>query len=712
VPVGVVLVATTAVLTVGSSRAFADEKISVTALAPPNGSFGGLGAVSCPEAGSCVAVGSNVVQVNEEGDPLAATLVDGVWSSVELPLPADAQMAVTGAPDMTSIVCTSIQACIAVGTYAAFSNGQGQTEGLVETESGGTWQVTSTGTLALSALACATLGTCVAAGIQFDASGSEPVLATQSGDSWAVSPVGLPNDSTGFYNLGGIACPASGSCVAVGSYINTSDAPYPMVVTQTNGSWQGVPVVPPDGSKTGQLTGIACAASGTCTVTGNIGLNGGGPASNSGGFVFSGTAGTWQAPTMLPSPPDAMSSTSGVYPRSLACSDSGSCLVVGSYSSTTDECPPESGCSTHPFADVESGGSWSAVTVPTPSDTAPDSFNQLDGVACWSAGNCMAVGTYGGTSHSMFAATFAPGNVTQLYGTDAVGTAIAISQAEFPTAGSARAVVLARSDFYTDALAGGPFAAHVGGPLLVTPGTSLSSTLDPRVQTEIQRVLPAGGTVYVLGGNLALSPTIDATLQNLGYDVVREAGADEYATAVDIAEALGNPTAIFEATGLDFPDALSAVPAAITQNAAILLTDGTTQAPETGSYLAAHPGDTRYAIGGPLAALGADPTATGVYGADLYGTSAAVAARFFPNAKLYGAATGLDFPDSLAGGVFMATGPRLGPMLLVDPGAAPPVSSAISSYLATLAQSTPGYVFGGPLAVPSDVIDDLQAAVG
>ena len=69
--------------------------------------------------------------------------------------------------------------------------------------------------------------------------------------------------------------------------------------------------------------------------------------------------------------------------------------------------------------------------------------------------------------------------------------------------------------------------------------------------------------MYILGGDLALSPSIDTTLQGLGYVTQRVAGADEYATAVDVAEQLGNPSTIFEATGLSFQDALSAVPAAI-----------------------------------------------------------------------------------------------------------------------------------------------------
>jgi hypothetical protein len=300
------------------------------------------------------------------------------------------------------------------------------------------------------------------------------------------------------------------------------------------------------------------------------------------------------------------------------------------------------------------------------------------------------------------------GQFSRIFGTTAIDTAIAISESRFPASDSVSAVVVARSDFFSDALAGGPLAARVGGPLLITPGAGESSTLDPAVLSEIERVLQPGGTVYLLGGPLALSPTIDSALESLGYTVTRVAGSDEYATAVAIAEQLGNPSVIFEATGLNFPDALSAVPAAINRSGAILLTDGTTQAPETAAYLAAHPNDTRYAIGGPLAAAGADKTATAIYGQDQYGTSAAVATAFFPKPTTVGAATGTNFPDGLA------AGPGLGladaPLLLVAPtGALPP---AILAYLQAAGGTiTGGILFGGPLAVADQVLSELDGAL-
>jgi hypothetical protein len=202
--------------------------------------------------------------------------------------------------------------------------------------------------------------------------------------------------------------------------------------------------------------------------------------------------------------------------------------------------------------------------------------------------------------------------LSRIAGSDRIGTSIATSQDEFPAAHSASAIVLARADAFPDALTGGPLAAHVGGPLLITA----SAALDSRVTTEIERVAPAGATVYVLGGTAALSPAIDAGLTTAGYKPIRVAGADRFATAVAVAGQLGNPNTVFEATGLNFPDALSGGPAAVISQAAVLLTNGPTQAQATATYLAAHAGVVRYALGGPAAA--ADPAAIALVGADVF----------------------------------------------------------------------------------------------
>ncbi|HZU79829.1 MAG TPA: cell wall-binding repeat-containing protein, partial [Acidimicrobiales bacterium] len=221
-------------------------------------------------------------------------------------------------------------------------------------------------------------------------------------------------------------------------------------------------------------------------------------------------------------------------------------------------------------------------------------------------------------------------------------------------------------------------------------------------------LLPKGATVYILGGPVALNSGIDAELQNLGFNTQRISGDTQYGTAVAIAQAMGNPSTVFEATGTSFADALSAVPAAIATGGAILLTNGSTQNSETAAYLQAHPPKNRYAIGGPQAAAGADPSATPVYGADLYGTSAAVASQFFPKPANLGFATGNGFADALGGGPFMGVAGTVGPMLLVAPNA--PLPQSIANYVsATKSSVTQAFLFGGAGAVGDDVVQAVEA---
>ena len=295
-------------------------------------------------------------------------------------------------------------------------------------------------------------------------------------------------------------------------------------------------------------------------------------------------------------------------------------------------------------------------------------------------------------------ASAATSPVSRIAGATRFETAIAASQDQFATAGSAHAVVLTRADTYPDALAGGPLAAKVGGPLLLTS----SASLDAGVQAEIIRVLPAGGTVYILGGTSAVSTAVETTLTGLGFAVKRVAGADRFATAVAVADQMGDPTTIFEATGLNFPDALAGGPPAIKSGGVILLTNGSTQSTATAAYLAAHPGGKHYALGGPAAA--ADKTATPLVGDDRYSTAAGVADTFFPAAPMVGVATGTTFPDALAAGPDLAA--KGAPLLLVAPtGPVPEGTTAVMLALSASVKSA--VVFGGTASVSDDVSAQL-----
>jgi putative cell wall-binding protein len=294
-----------------------------------------------------------------------------------------------------------------------------------------------------------------------------------------------------------------------------------------------------------------------------------------------------------------------------------------------------------------------------------------------------------------------PGTPVRLAGTDRFGTAIAASTAQFPTSGSAKSVVLARADEYADALVGTTLAASTDGPLLFANGGSLTAA----TQAEILRVLPVGSTIYLLGGLTAMPATVATTLSGLGYPTVRYAGADRYGTAIAVADALGDPTTVLLATGINFPDALSAGPAAAHLGGVVLLTDGTVMPASVSAYLTAHPG-TVYAIGGP--AVTADPAATALSGADRYATATVVASTLFAAPTDVGVASGTAFPDALSGGAFQAR--NGGPILLSDPAS---LSPATATYLtgakATITHTT---TFGGTAALSATVQAAVSTALG
>ncbi|MHB8669503.1 MAG: cell wall-binding repeat-containing protein [Acidimicrobiales bacterium] len=163
------------------------------------------------------------------------------------------------------------------------------------------------------------------------------------------------------------------------------------------------------------------------------------------------------------------------------------------------------------LATTNGGATWAAQTSGTVAPLSTASF--VDASHGWAVGNKGTVLSFAGA-----APPTTP--VTRLSGNDRIDTAVAVSQAGFPTAGSAQAAVVSRSDLFPDALAGVPLAAKVHGPLLLTP----TASLDPRVETEIKRVVPKGKTVYLLGDDTAVGPAVAATLAADGCAITRHGG--------------------------------------------------------------------------------------------------------------------------------------------------------------------------------------------
>lgn len=312
----------------------------------------------------------------------------------------------------------------------------------------------------------------------------------------------------------------------------------------------------------------------------------------------------------------------------------------------------------------------------------------------------------------------------RLAGANRYQTAVAISAATWDRVGSAgplpaaHAVVLARGDSFADALAGSALAVAKVGPLLLTPPGSLN----PDTAGEISRI--GGGTtktVYLLGGTGAISSHVEQQVQALHVKTVRIAGPDRYTTAILVAKAISpDPHAVFVATGLDFPDALSAGAAAgsfdrlgSADPAVVVLTAGNALPAASKNYidglrsLASPPA--LYGVGGPaVTALGSaqEPITHAIVGQDRYDTALKVASLLDDDTSTFGVATGTNWPDALAGGALLGFDDA--PLLLTPPTR---TNAEVTTYLD---RNSAGYaselVFGQTAVVATSVMNAYLTA--
>lgn len=349
-------------------------------------------------------------------------------------------------------------------------------------------------------------------------------------------------------------------------------------------------------------------------------------------------------------------------------------------------------------------GDAAAAVIDTRTETVT---NTITGLETASGIPAVAVTPYTGTGAGTGTV------VTRLGGTDRYATGQQVSQAQWPN-GSANTVVLARGDAAPDALAGGPLAAHLHGPLLLTQPTAL----DPATRAEINRVLggPASGkSIYILGGDSAISPAIQTELKKVGYNVVRLSGEDRFGTALAVAKQFGPTSEAIVATGLDFPDALAAGPLGAVRDAPIVLSNGTTLDPATASFLAAH--KKIDAVGGAAGKAAARLSSTGrtvnvLAGGDRFATAEDVAAAVVRTTghapTAVGVAYAFNFPDALTGGAFAANASE--PLLLTSSTTADPgLLAALNGWRSSV---TAVEIFGGKTVISQNTENQIANAIG
>lgn len=201
--------------------------------------------------------------------------------------------------------------------------------------------------------------------------------------------------------------------------------------------------------------------------------------------------------------------------------------------------------------------------------------------------------------------------------------------------------------------------------------------------------------------------------------VSRLFGADRYETAVKASKLRhpspgGGVAAAYVATGLTFPDALAGAPAAGRRGASILLVSGASIPAVTRDELLRLQPSTIYVLGGPGAVSdsvvrslrpltrGGTGSVVRLSGPDRYATAAAVVDNAFTSAQSVIVATGMNFPDALAGS---APAARFGmPILLVR---ASDVPAPTAQQLTELRPKTI-YILGGTGVISAAVEVQLR----
>ncbi len=244
-----------------------------------------MGGVSCTSAGNCTAVGD---YTDSSGDleGFLWTETAGVWGTgVEVTPPANAASdPLVERYGQGALSCPSAGNCTAVGDY---TNSSGDTEGLLLSETSGIWgtgveaimpaNARSEPDASIKEVQCSSAGNCTAVG-NYAASNSEEydgVFLTETAGVWGAGverPLPANAAPQGVIE-GSLSCPAAGDCSYVGNWKVNEFFSRALLVTENDGTWgPGI-----DGALPANVTGdpgaflssVSCAAPGNCTAVGS-----------------------------------------------------------------------------------------------------------------------------------------------------------------------------------------------------------------------------------------------------------------------------------------------------------------------------------------------------------------------------------------------------------------------------------------------------------
>ena len=255
-------------------------------------------------------------------------------------------------------------------------------------------------------------------------------------------------------------------------------------------------------------------------------------------------------------------------------------------------------------------------------------------------------------------------SVIRIAGADRIETSLMLADQLKEVLGVEKfnAVIVSSALNFPDALTGSYLAAVKDAPILLTYDMS-----HEKVLAYIEANLAPGGTVYILGGESAVSAAFENMAKAAGLNTKRVAGSDRFATNLAIMEEAGirADQPILIATAVNFADSLSASAAGLP----MVLVHGSLREDQK-AFLNTTSGEF-IIIGGTAAVseeleaeLAAIGTVERLAGDSRYQTSVLVAQKFLAAPEAVILAYARNFPDGLCGGpVAYALG---APLILTD----------------------------------------------
>jgi hypothetical protein len=426
--------------------------------APLNqGNTAQISAVSCGAVGNC-SVGGLYLDGQGHFQALVASESKGSWGTAQ-EAPGTAALNQGGVAAITQVSCPAAGNCGAGGDYVTAS---GHTQAFVISEKKGTWAkakklpgaltLNQGGMAAVSSVSCPSAGNCGVGGYYTDGSGHQQVfVADESKGTWgtaqAVPSVAALNQG-GAAQIGSVSCGSAGNCSIGGYYTDKSGHQQVFVVSETNGTWGTAEEVPGSGALNADghdlINSVSCGSAGNCVAVGQYTEI----SADQEAFLVDETNGTWGTAEEIPGTAE-LNQGGFAMAWSVSCASAGNCSAGGYYDAGS--------AGIQAFVADETDGTWaSAAEVPGLAALNTEGQAQISSVACASAGNCSAGGYYTGYSHEQEAFVVSEtdgtwGSAEEVPGTAALnrGNVAAITSVACASAGQCSA-----GGTYTDDIGG------------------------------------------------------------------------------------------------------------------------------------------------------------------------------------------------------------------------------------------------------------------